>query len=539
MKVYLVNPRYPDTFWGFRHVNDLNGMQYCIANLSVPTVAALTPADVEVEICDENVEAVDFETDAEIIGLTSFNIQSNRAFEIAAEFRKRGKLVVMGGPYATLVPQHCRDHVDVLFVGEAELTWPRFLQEYRAGTYSNLYEQVEKVDIKDTPIPRWDLMKIDRYGSVGVQTTRGCPFNCEFCDIIVMLGRKVRTKTVEQVMAELRFLQPLLERAGREDIFFTDDNFIGNKKFAKELLKEIISFNNSLSRKIHFMTELTITLANDEDLLDLLVQANFTRVFVGIESPRTESLNEVAKVQNTRWDMERSIEKIQSHGIFIWAGMIVGFDHDDVHVFREMFDFIQKNKIIGSITGPLSAPINTPLWQRLREEGRLIDDTWSDHGSTNIIPKNMTRQQLYAGYHWIMAEQYTYENYTQRLLGMIDLLPADRPVRTRGLPTWKQVKTLLKTLRYYALTTDWRRQRMFWKVIVACLRRKPAYLDEVLSHVIVHKHMYRHTERLTEGFVVANPADVADVGHTPAAREAQHVPRAVDRAEEVWVRAAS
>ncbi|MBI2572013.1 MAG: B12-binding domain-containing radical SAM protein [Candidatus Schekmanbacteria bacterium] len=537
MKIYLVNPAYPDTFWGFSHINDIHGMRYCIANLALPTVAGITPPGHDLELCDENVEAVDFDTDADIVGITGFNIQSQRAFAIAKELRARGKLVAMGGPYASLVPHHCREHCDVLFVGEAEYTWPKFLRDYEQGCHQDRYEQTEKIDVRHAGLPRWDLMKLDRYSTVGVQTTRGCPFSCEFCDIIVLFGRTVRTKPVEQVITELRFLQPLLEKAGRSDVFFTDDNFIGNKKYAKELLRAIIDFNAGLRSPLRFVTQLTITLGREDELLDLMVRANFTRVYIGIESPRAESLNEVHKVQNTRWDMEAALEKIQSYGLWIWAGMIVGFDNDDVHIFREQLDFIQRNNIITCTPGPLSAPYNTPLWRRLKEEGRLVDESWADHGSTNIVPKNMTREQLYAGYHWIMAEQYSFESYGKRIVGTLKRFRRARPL-SRRKPSLKELGVLLRTLRYYLLTTDLRRHKLFWTAIIACLRYAPTHLPETLAHLIMHKHSYLHTMKLTDGFNVANPADVPDVSHTAGAREAAFVPQATDRAETRWANAA-
>src|ERR1043166_7238311 len=222
MKIYLIAPRNPESFWTFDRILPSLNKKCVFPNLSLPTVAGITPREHEVVLCDENVEPVDFDTDADIVGITGYVIHTQRIFEIAAEFRRRGKFVVAGGPFASLCPEELRDKVDVVFVDEAEYTWPQFLADYAAGSWQAEYRQVEKPSMHDSPLPRFDLLHIDQYRTMTIQFARGCPFNCEFCDIIVMYGRRPRTKTVAQVMAEVQ----ALHRLGIRNIFVVDDNFI-------------------------------------------------------------------------------------------------------------------------------------------------------------------------------------------------------------------------------------------------------------------------------------------------------------------------
>src|SRR6185295_1010146 len=276
---------------------------------------------------------------------------SERIFEIAAEFRRRGKMVVAGGPFASLCPEELRDRVDVLFVDEAEYTWPRFLADYAAGTWQREYRQDDKPSMHDSPLPRFDLLKVDRYRTMTIQFARGCPYNCEFCDIIVMYGRRPRTKTVAQIMAEIEEIH----RLGIPNVFIVDDNFIGNKPEAKQLLHALGDWQKENGYPIEFLTEVTLNIAQDDELLRLMRGANFATIFIGIESPRAESLKETHKTQNLRENILDSVHRIQRAGIDVMAGMIVGFDNDDPSIFEEQFRFIQEARIPISMTGMLNA----------------------------------------------------------------------------------------------------------------------------------------------------------------------------------------
>jgi len=357
VKVYLIAPKNPESFWTFDRILPSLEKKCVFPNLSLPTVAGLTPREHEVVLCDENVEDVDLDTDADIVGLTGYVIHSKRIFELAAEFRRRGKFVVAGGPFASLCPELLRGKVDVLFVDEAEYTWPQFLSDYAAGAWQAEYRQVDKPSMHDSPLPRFDLLKLHAYRTMTIQFARGCPFQCEFCDIIVMYGRRPRTKTPEQLMAEVREIH----RLGLRRIFVVDDNFIGNKIEAKQVLHALAEWQEANDYPIEMMTETTLNLAQDDELLQLMRRANFTTIFIGIESPRAESLQETHKTQNLRENILDSVHRIQRSGIEVMAGMIVGFDHDDPSIFEEQFRFIQEARIPVSMTGMLNALPKTPL----------------------------------------------------------------------------------------------------------------------------------------------------------------------------------
>ncbi|HKY62788.1 MAG TPA: B12-binding domain-containing radical SAM protein [bacterium] len=501
MKIRLINPAFPDTFWGFRHVREY-GYRYAMANLALPTVAGMTPPEHEVSIQDENVEAIDYSAPADLIGITGFNIQSQRMFEIAAEFRRRGKTVVLGGPYASLCPEECADHADYLIVGEAERIWPQFLRDFAAGVAQPRYVEAEKIDLRTTPAPRWDLIDFKQFGRIPIQTTRGCPFDCEFCDVIVYLGRKVRQKTPAQIAAEIEAVYPHIYRAGRDSVFFADDNFIGNKAHARAVCRMLIELNAKFKRPLRYSTQVTINLAQDKELLELMAEAGFHSVFIGIETPKAENLLEVHKVQNTRRDLLADIRTIQSFGIFVWAGMIVGFDHDDEGVFAEQLQFMQESRIPISMTGMLNAPANTPLWHRLKKEGRLLEGyQYRDQADTNIIPKNMDKEELRAGYVRLMNELYSYENYGERLCGtlaQIQRQPRRRKKAFSVVHSAYNLKRLSRLLGYYLFSSHPERRRYFFKILRQILKSNPAYLKEALWHLALHKHFYEYSRILAE-----------------------------------------
>jgi radical SAM superfamily enzyme YgiQ (UPF0313 family) len=391
------------------------------------------------------------------------------------------------------VPEACRPHADVLFIGEAERTWPQFLNDLSAGTPADTYEETEKVSLADSPPPRWDALPVERYGSLAIQTTRGCPFDCEFCDIIVLFGRKVRMKPVDRVLEEV---SDLVDR-GANSIFFTDDNFIGNRRYAKDLLRSLIAFRENLAAQLNFYTQVSLNLALDQELLDLMVKAGFNRVFIGIESPRTDSLLEANKRHNVARGIVESIRKIQTAGLVVWAGMIVGFDSDDAAIFREQYEFLQAAGIPLVMSGMLVAPQKTPLWKRLEEDGRL----WSEEGfsnnfaSTNIVPKQMSRKELFEGYRWLIRELYTPAAYEQRLLTAIESIDARvssgarfgaRDVKPTEL--WK----LAKIISFFLFHRDARVRRLFFRMARLVARAPAERIGDVAFHLACYAHFERY-----------------------------------------------
>jgi radical SAM superfamily enzyme YgiQ (UPF0313 family) len=487
MKIYLVAPKNPESFWTFDRILASLKKKCVFPNLSLPTVAGITPREHEVVLCDENVEPIDFDCDADIVGLTGYVIHTQRIFEIAAEFRRRGKFVVAGGPFASLCPEQLREKVDVLFVDEAEYTWPQFLKDFEAGAWKSEYNQHEKPSMHDSPLPRFDLLKIDQYRTMTIQFARGCPFNCEFCDIIVMYGRKPRTKTVAQVMAEVREIH----RLGIRNIFVVDDNFIGNKREAKDLLHALADWQKANDFPIEFMTEVTLNIAQDEELLRLMAQANFSTIFIGIESPRAASLQETHKTQNLRENILESVHRIQKAGIEVMAGMIVGFDNDDISIFEEQFRFIQDARIPVSMTGMLNAVPKTPLYQRLKEAGRLIAESVGDQFVfTNIIPEGMSRVELYEGYKKLLERLYSYRNYRQRVMQLI--LSKGTQLRTKLMAGRQDVKILLRVLWTCILRASPRRAWLTLSLMIETALRRPRAFREAVTLALMHKHLYEY-----------------------------------------------
>ncbi len=487
MKIYLVSPKNPESFWTFDRILPSLKKKCVFPNLSLPTVAGLTPSEHEVVLCDENVEPIDFDTDADIVGLTGYVIHKKRLFELAAEFRRRGKFLVAGGPFASLCPEELRDKVDVVFVDEAEYTWRQFLEEYPAGRWKPEYRQHEKPSMHDSPLPRFDLLKIDRYRTMTIQFARGCPFNCEFCDIIVMYGRKPRTKTVAQVMAEVEEIH----RLGLSNIFVVDDNFIGNKVEAKEVLRALADWQKAKGYPIEFMTEVSLNIAQDDELLALMRQANFTTIFIGIESPRAASLQETKKTQNLRENILESVHRIQRAGIEVMAGMIVGFDNDDLSIFDEQFQFIQDARIPVSMTGMLNALPQTPLYERLKDAGRLIAQSVGDQFVfTNIVPQGMSRAELYEGYRNLLARLYSYRNYRQRVMQLI--LGKGKGIQTRLASGNQDVRIFLRVLWTCILRASPRRAWLTVSLMVETALRRPAALPKAVTLALMHKHLYEY-----------------------------------------------
>jgi radical SAM superfamily enzyme YgiQ (UPF0313 family) len=487
MKIYLIAPKNPESFWTFDRILPSLGKQCVFPNLSLPTVAGITPRHHEVVLCDENVEEVDFDTDADIVGLTGYVIHKQRIFELAAEFRRRGKFVVAGGPFASLCPEELRGKVDVIFIDEAEYTWPQFLEDFERGTWKSEYRQVEKPSMHDSPLPRFDLLKVDRYRTMTIQFARGCPFNCEFCDIIVMYGRRPRTKTVAQVMAEVQEIH----RLGVRNIFVVDDNFIGNKKEAKELLRALAAWQQANGYPIEMMTEVTLNVAQDDELLELMRAANFTTIFIGIESPRRESLQETHKTQNLRGSLLDAVHRIQRAGIEVMAGMIVGFDHDDPTIFEEQFEFIQQARIPVSMTGMLNAVPKTPLYERLKRAGRLIAESVGDQFVfTNIVPAGMSRAELYAGYKRLLERLYGYRSYRRRVMDFI--LNRGQLAQNRLVTSAQDIKIFFRVLWHCVLRASPVRAWLTLSLMLETLLRRPRAFRDAVTFALLHKHLYEY-----------------------------------------------
>jgi radical SAM superfamily enzyme YgiQ (UPF0313 family) len=485
---------------------------------SLPLLASLTPPEHQVTIIDENVEPIDYRrvASADIVGITGMNVQRRRMRDILTQVRHSRGYVVAGGPWVTVQEDYFEDLVDTIFVGEADSAWPQFLEDWRQGHPKRRYEQAERSDMSTLPVPRLDLLKMHRYLFGSVQFSRGCPFQCEFCDIIVTFGRRPRFKTPCQITAEL----DALRQAGMEVVFIVDDNFIGNKAAIRQLLPSVIAWQEQHGFPIIFSAEASLDLADEPDLIEMMVAANIQSVFIGIESPSEESLRSARKYQNIRGSgtlLDR-VHTIQNGGLEVWCGMILGFDQDDTRMFDAQFDFIRDGRIVEAMVGMLAAIPKTPLYARLAAEGRLDLDDQPAHG-TNVIPLKMSREELRDGYIRLMTELYRPENYFGRLDG---LLLHDRFQLARGQTRyWRQhrwtgikarmllvARAAVLFVRLMRGVPDPALRREYRRRVMGLLRerRESAVLFGYVLKCAMHFHHHKMADQMTSGVSrVVNP----------------------------------
>ena len=500
--IVLINPRFEISFWGLEHALPLMGKRANLPVAALPLLAALTPPGHRVTLIDENVEAIDFDrcARADIVGLTGMVVQRRRMREILAELKTRGVFTVVGGPWVSVNEDYFGALADAIFVGEAEETWPRFLRDWQQGAPLRRYEQAEKTDMSRVPAPRLDLLRMRRYAFGSVQFSRGCPFQCEFCDIIVMLGRRPRLKTSAQILTELANLRA----QGMSTVFIVDDNLIGNKKAIKEILHRVTAWQRSNGFPLTFVTEASIDLADDAELMSLMVEANIVAVFVGVESPNEASLREAKKLQNLRegGSAIEKVRRIQAAGMEVWAGMILGFDNDDADVFEAHRRFLAAARISTAMVGMLSAIPKTPLHERLAAAGRL-DPADDPAFGTNVVPLQMSRETLSQGYVRLMEVLYEPAAYFDRLddlyvAGGIDVDRAWRQygahhpwrARVRRLRLWLETAGLMARLLLRvpdaALRAEYRRRvRALFRA-----RRDPVILRIYAIKCAMHFHAH-------------------------------------------------
>ena len=338
MKLLLINPKYPESFWSFKWAVDevLPGKRAINPPLGLATLAALCPPHWQVTIVDENVESVPLDPEADLVGVCGMGVQVARQQELLGFYRRAGYHVVAGGSFASLCPERYADIADTVVAGEAEYIWPKFCADFDTGVAQPLYRETGTVRLEDSPVPRFDLLRLGRYTTATLQFSRGCPYLCEFCDIIVMFGRKPRHKGVEQVGRELDALRAV----GVRNVFFVDDNMIGHRAVAKDLLRFLVDYQRRHDRPFTFGTEVSLNLAQDRELLELFRDAGFVWVFVGIESSDPQTLKDTRKTQNVQEDVLTSVRRIYEYGIDVLAGFIVGFDNDTLETFEHQTRFI-------------------------------------------------------------------------------------------------------------------------------------------------------------------------------------------------------
>ncbi len=474
-KVYLIHPK---PLEADQYEADLIPNAAGIADAAMVTVAALAPADkFEFKLCEEYIEPIDFDYAADYVGLTAKHGQGQRMVEIARHFRARGIPVIFGGPHATLAPEEVREHCDVLVKGELEPIAERFFDDLYRGKYEREYIGVRGA-IGMSPVPRWDLYPNHRALCGTLQTSRGCPFECEFCDVIAYLGRKQSHKSIDQVLAEL----DALHRAGYRRVMLADDNLTVYRARAKELLRAIADWNRTVDEPISFFTQLSIEISTDAEMLELLARALVRNVFIGIETPNQDALKETKKRQNVGVDMVERTERFARHGIQVQAGMIVGFDSDTPESFQRLLDFAMKTPIPIFTVSPLYAAHGTPLRERMAKAGRLHADTPMSTITTNITPAQMSLEQLGQGVHWLATELYSPENFTRRVLRMIELFPAKGPPTLGAGHRPIVAEATLACHRFLAGSED---SALALRRILAALRDKPSARESALFAVFV------------------------------------------------------
>ncbi|MGA2112738.1 MAG: B12-binding domain-containing radical SAM protein [Anaerolineales bacterium] len=488
MHVLLVYPEFPDTFWSFRYALRFIRKKASSPPLGLLTVAAMLPQSWERRLVDLNVRDLT-EQDlawADLAFVSAMQVQRDSARRLISRCKQAGVKVVAGGPLFTCEPERM-EGVDHYVLNEAELTLPPFLADLAQGIAQPVYSTTEFADLAQTPVPEWKLLDLDRYASMSLQYSRGCPYSCDFCNVTVLFGHRPRTKSAEQILAELESLYAL---GWRDPVFFVDDNFIGNRKTLKEeILPALIAWRQG-KKGLPFNTEVTINLADDEELLDLMAQAGFDSVFVGIETPDEDGLTDCHKLQNKGRDLAESVRRIQRRGMMVQAGFIVGFDTDTPAIFQRQIEFIQQSGIVTAMVGLLQAPYGTKLYQRLHREGRLSGTMSGDNvdGWTNIIPK-MDLGALREGYKRILAEIYSPKKFYERV--RIFLGEYHSPQATAPLD-FQHVLALFRSI--YQLGIRGKERVQYWKLVFWALLRRPRMFPLAITLSIYGFHFRKVSE---------------------------------------------
>ena len=491
MNILLVYPQYPDTFWSFKHALKFISKKANYPPLGIITVAAMLPVEWNKRLIDLNVEDLK-DSDiawADFVFISAMSVQKDSVLKVAERCKEAGVRTVAGGPLFTTNYDEFND-IDHLILNEAELTLPPFIEDLKSGTAKHVYSTTEWADIKKTPLPMWELVNMKKYASMNIQYSRGCPFNCEFCDITVLFGRVPRVKTREQLLSEL---DALYARGWRGGVFFVDDNFIGNKaRLKNDVLPAIIEWMKTHKYPFQFSTEVSVDISDDELLMSMMVNAGFDTVFVGIETPNEESLAECNKYQNKNRNLIECIKKIQRHGMQVQGGFIVGFDSDPVSIFEKTINFIQESGIVSAMVGLLNAPRGTRLYQRLAKEGRVIKDISGNNTdySLNFVPK-MDPNVLVEGYKKIISTIYSPKYYYDRV---IKFLKEYRPLegKTAQHIDLASVSAFFKSM--FILGMIEKERTHYWKLFMWSFFRRPRLFPLAITFSILGFHFRKSFE---------------------------------------------
>jgi radical SAM superfamily enzyme YgiQ (UPF0313 family) len=482
MNALLIYPEFPDTFWSFKHALKFLRKKASAPPLGLLTVAAILPAQWAKRLVDLNVTELTARdlAWADCALVSGMVVQRESARHVIARCKRAGLMIIAGGPLFTSEHEQFVE-VDHFVLNEAEVTLPLFLADLPLGSPRRMYSTCKFADIRESPVPMWELADLSRYASMSIQFSRGCPYNCDFCNVTILFGHRPRIKAAEQITAELDSLYDL---GWRGQVFFADDNLIGNKRYLKtDLLPALIEWQKGKGG-IPFNTEVSINLADDQELMHMMVEAGFNTVFIGIETPDEDSLAECNKKQNKGRDLVRDVKRIQTSGLQVQGGFIVGFDSDTPSIFQRQIDFIQSSGIVTAMVGLLQAPPGTRLYERLRREGRLLDQLSGDNvdGTTNIVP-NMNPDTLREGYQRILRHIYSPDQYYQRIKTF--LREYKRPKIEAPLD-FGHVLAFLRSTYYLGISS---RERVhYWKLLLWTLFRRPQLFPLAVTLAVYGYH---------------------------------------------------
>jgi radical SAM superfamily enzyme YgiQ (UPF0313 family) len=493
MRVLLVYPQYPDTFWSFKHALKFVSKKAAFPPLGLLTIAAMLPREWDKKVIDLNVTNLsdrDIEW-ADYVFISAMAVQKDSVKNVIKRCRKLETKIVAGGPLFTTGYEEF-DEVAHFVLNEAEITLPLFLEDLRNGQAKHVYTSDKWADVKETPLPEWELIDVKKYSAMSIQYSRGCPFDCEFCDIVVLNGHTPRTKGADQLLKEL---DEFYNRGWRSSVFIVDDNFIGNKKKLKaEILPAIIEWMKKRKKPFSLFTEASINLADDEELVRLMVKANFNMVFIGIETTNEDSLAECSKLQNRNRDMVASVRKLQNYGLQVQGGFILGFDNDPPAIFENMISFIQKSGIVTAMVGLLNAPRGTRLYRRLKKEKRLLSDFTGDNTdcTMNFVPR-MEYKSLMNGYKKVIDTIYAPKQYYERVKTFL------KEYKPKGAKVFslefEQVKAFVKSVWFLGIIG--RGRQYYWRLLAWTLTRRP----KAFSLSVVLAIYGFHFRKVVEGYI--------------------------------------
>jgi radical SAM superfamily enzyme YgiQ (UPF0313 family) len=491
MKVLFVYPVFPNTYWSFKYALEFEGKKSAFPPLGLLTVAAMLPKSWERRLIDLNVEPLKPEEIewADIVFISAMIVQKESLEQVIKACRAKGKRIALGGPYVSTSSDQFPE-VDFIFVGETETTLPQFVEDLENNVAKHIYKADERPSLLQTPAPEFSLIDPNNYSAMNLQYSRGCPFQCEFCDIIEIYGRVPRTKSNEQMLNEL---DELYQIGWRGLVFIVDDNFIGNKRNVKKLMPDLIGWSRKHDFPFSFITEASVNLAEDDELLGMMEEAGFRRIFLGIETPAAESLKEAQKSQNTRRDLLDSVRKIQSYGMEVMAGFIVGFDNDPADIFDRQIEFIRESAIPLAMVGLLAALPDTQLWRRLEKENRLLHESTGNNTdcSLNFIPK-MNRERLIEGYKTILRNIYSSREYYRRALDCLSRFKRST-IEPRQSNLVRDVKAFAKIVVTLGVRDPERVQ--FWRYLFSLLRSYPKEFAHGMTLAAMGYHFRKITNR--------------------------------------------